>query len=108
MSDRARLSAALYAIHRPSVFYCGTSPEGELHLLNGGSIGGDDGMPMDVGMNSYACCRACKHPTRSGAPPVDCWPCDTVKLLLEAGVIEPMGAKFRRVRSGSSDERGQG
>lgn len=84
-ADRERLSRALYEIHQPGFYYCGLTPEGERHLNEGGSIG-PDGMSMAVGMKRFTCCRRCQHTSR---PAADEWPCDTVKLLLEAGVVVP-------------------
>lgn len=85
--ERLRLSLALYRLHCKSVFYYGTTPEGREHLVNGGTIGGPDGMSMSVGMKSEPCCTACKHGGTKDGPH---WPCETVKLLLEAGVLVPL------------------
>lgn len=91
---RLRLSAALYRIHRQSKFYTGTTPVGEAWLREGGTIGGEGGMPMDIGMNTFRCCMVCNHRSR---PPRDEWPCETVKLLLEAGVIAPLNEVWDRL-----------
>jgi hypothetical protein len=68
-------------LHRRSVYYAGLSDAGKVHLMLGGDIG-PDGMPMSVGMNSHDCCTNCD----SGQG----WPCETVRLLLEAGVISEL------------------
>lgn len=82
-----RVVAELVRIHRPATTYQGLSPAGELHLMAGGSIGGEEGMPMAEGMVGYRTCVACRAPRElSGA-----WPCETIRLLLEAGEI-PAGA----------------
>lgn len=81
--SRHRLSVALYAIHKPSFYYAGFTEEGRRHLDAGGEIG-PNGMPMGIGMQRHECCGTCHH-----VPGQRAWPCDTVKLLLEAGVVDP-------------------
>lgn len=86
MIDRTKVSEALYAIHKPSFYLSGLTAVGEAWLASGKSFGPDkDQMPLTVGMLRHSCCGTCVHvPGKS-----DQWPCDTVKLLLEADVIEP-------------------
>lgn len=86
---RERISRALYEIHRPSRYMQGFSEEGWAWLEAGKSLGPEPHqMPLEVGMRSFTKCRACE--TAGGKPQTNRWPCDTVKLLLEAGILLPL------------------
>lgn len=82
--------AELVRIHRPTTTYQGLSPAGLLHLAAGGVIGPDD-MPISRGMVGHRTCMACRSPRDIA----QAWPCETVKLLLEAGEISTVPAEWR-------------